>query len=116
MGNDSSPHLSPNLHLIVQIKMPKCLSRSGTGVLNTLLGLGALEHAARAQVEGRGVGEGGEHADRDDESDGGVHLEYSFGEAEMNEKGAQALRKLFSVILECKEIQGPDSGATILLL
>ena len=83
--------------------MPKCISRSGTGRLNTLLGLGALEHAARAQVEGRGVGEGGEHADRDDESDGGVHLEYSFGDAEMNEKGAQALRKLFIVILECKE-------------
>ena len=59
--------------------MPKCISRSGTGRLNTLLGLGALEHAARAQVEGRGVGEG-EHADRD-ESGSAVHVDYSFGAA-----------------------------------
>ena len=36
MENDSSPHLSPNLHLNVQIKMPKGESRSEMGLLNTL--------------------------------------------------------------------------------
>ena len=36
MENDSSPHLSPNLHLNVQIKMSKGKSRSEMGLLNTL--------------------------------------------------------------------------------
>ena len=35
MGNDS-PHLSPNLHFNLQIKMPKRKLRSETRLLNTL--------------------------------------------------------------------------------
>ena len=36
MGNDSAPHLSPNLHLNSQMKMQKLESRSEMGLLNTL--------------------------------------------------------------------------------
>ena len=36
MGIDSPPHLSPNLHFNLQIKMSKRKSRSKMGLLNTL--------------------------------------------------------------------------------
>ena len=36
MGNDGPPHLSPNLHFNLQIKMQKRNSRSQMGLLNTL--------------------------------------------------------------------------------
>ena len=36
MGNDRLPNLSPNLHFILQSKIPKHISRSGRGLLNTL--------------------------------------------------------------------------------
>ena len=36
MGNDSPPHLSPNLHFNLQIKMIKHKLRSQVGLLNTL--------------------------------------------------------------------------------
>ena len=35
MGIDSQPHLSPNLHINLQIKMPKRKLRCETGLLNT---------------------------------------------------------------------------------
>ena len=37
MGNDSPPHLNPNLHLNLQIKLLKRKLRSDRGLLNTLL-------------------------------------------------------------------------------
>ena len=36
MGNDRLPNLSPNLHFILQSKIPKHISRSGRGLLDTL--------------------------------------------------------------------------------
>ena len=36
MVNDSLPRLSPNLHFILRIKMPKLISRSRIRLLNTL--------------------------------------------------------------------------------
>ena len=36
MGNDSPPHLRPNLNFNLQIKMPKLKSRWEMGLLNTL--------------------------------------------------------------------------------
>ena len=42
MGNDSPPHLRPNLHFILQSRMTKCISRSGKGLLNTLQGAPGL--------------------------------------------------------------------------
>ena len=49
-----------------------------------VLCLGALEHAAPAQVEGEGRGvREGEHADRDESDGSEAHLDYSLGEAEM---------------------------------
>ena len=36
MGNDNPPHLSPNLHIILRIKILKQISRSGTRLSNTL--------------------------------------------------------------------------------
>ena len=36
MGNDSPPHLNPNFHFNVQMKMLKRKSRSEMGLLNTL--------------------------------------------------------------------------------
>ena len=36
MGNDSPPHLSPNLHFNFQIKMPKPKLRAKIGLLKTL--------------------------------------------------------------------------------
>ena len=70
MGNDSPPHLSPNLHLNLEIKMPKRKSRSEMGLLNP------LQQGAREEEEGNEVRQGRlEAADEAEEGEQGEAAE-----------------------------------------
>ena len=49
MGNDSPPRLIPNFHLILQIKMSQCHTRSKMGLLNTLQ-IAFVDHVVREEA------------------------------------------------------------------